>query len=132
MAMRKWIPAVPIAAGYALSFSVWSRLPDTVVPDWRVIFPVPGLASEPMPRAAAAFLFPTLALAVWIAMAAGARMEGRLFRDAIRRFAPTYTTIVMCVVTLLVVLHALIMSTVAGWSTLVPQLLGGVLGLGLM
>lgn len=130
--MRKWMPAVPIAAGYAISFSVWSRLPDTVVPDWRVILPVAGFASEPMPRAAAVFLLPTVALALWIAMAAGARIEGRLLRDAIRRFAPTYTTIVMCVVTLVLVLHALILSTVAGWPMLVPQLLGGVLGLGLL
>lgn len=130
--MRKWMPAVPIAAGYAISFSVWSRLPDSVFPDWGVILPLPVIASEPMPRAAAAFLLPTVALALWIVMAAGAHIEGRLFRDAIRRFARTYTTIVMCVVSLVLVIHALVLSTVAGWSMPVPQLLGGVLGIGLL
>src|SRR5688500_19034294 len=108
--MRKWIPAVPIAAGYALSFSVWPHLSESVVPDWRMILPVPILASEPMPRLAFALLFPTLALALLMAFAAGAHIKGRLFREAVPPFSATYVAIVTCVVSLIVLLHALLVS----------------------
>lgn len=130
--MRKWIPAVPIAAGYALSFSIWPGLSDFVVPDWRVILPVSTLPSEPMPRAVFAFLFPTIALGLWIVLAAGARIKGRLFAEAIHRFSPTYTTIITCVVSLIVLLNALIVSTVVEWPSIVPHFLGATLGIGLM
>ena len=130
--MRKWMPAVPIAAGYALSLSVWSRLPDAIVPDWQAILPVSADAAEAMPRALVAFLFPTIALVVWIALAAGARIRGRLFKDAIHRFRPTYTAIAVWVVSLVILLHALIVSTVVGGPPVVPQLIGGLFGIGLM
>lgn len=130
--MRKWMPAVPIAAGYALSLGVWSYLPDAIVPDWQAILPVPADSAESMPRAVVAFLFPTVALGLWIALAAGARIKGRLFRDAIHRFTPTYTAIAAWTVSLIVLLHALVLSTVVGGPSLVPQVIGGLFGVGLI
>jgi uncharacterized membrane protein len=130
--MRKWMPAVPIAAGYALSLSVWPRLPEVIIPDWHAVLPVPAGAAEAMPRAVVAFLFPTVALLVWIALAVGARIRGRLFRDAIHRFAPTYTAVAAWVVSLVILLHALILSTVVGGPSVVPQVLGGLFGIGLI
>lgn len=130
--MRKWMPAIPIAAGYALSLAVWPSLPDSIVPDWQLILPLPVDGAEPMPRMFVGLLFPTTALVVWLALAAGARIRGRLFRDAIHRFAPTYTAVATWVVSLLVLLHALILSTVVGGPALLPQVLGGLLGIGLI
>lgn len=130
--MRKWMPAVPIAAGYALSLAVWPHLPESIVPDWRVILPVPAAGAEPMPRGVVAFLFPTIALATWIALAAGARIRKRLFKDAIHRFTPTYAAVATWAVSVIVLLHALVVSTVAGLPVLMPRALGALLGIGLM
>src|SRR5688500_18923560 len=92
--MNKWMPAVPIAAGYALSLSVWNRLPDAVIPNWPAIMPLPAHAAESMPRVAFALMLPTLALFLWVLFAAGARIKGRFFRDAVMRFGDTYSAIV--------------------------------------
>jgi uncharacterized membrane protein len=130
--MRKWMPAVPIAAAYTLSLMVWPELPDAVIPDWRAVLPWAAGTAEPMPRAAVALLFPTVALVVWGALSVGARIRGRMFEDAIGRFAPTYAAVATWVVSLLFLLHALIISTVVRAPSLAPQVLGGLFGVGLI
>ena len=38
--MRKWLPALPILIGAAVSATLYERLPAEVLPDWSRIVPV--------------------------------------------------------------------------------------------
>ena len=130
--MNKWIPAVPVGAGYALSLGVWSALPESVTPNWHAIMPLPAHDAESMPRIVFALLLPTIALFVWGLLSAGTRISGRFFRDAVTRFDGTYVAMMTASVSLIVVLHALLVSTVVEWPAAVPRLLGALLGVGLI
>lgn len=130
--MRNWSPAVPIAAGFILSFSVLSSLPAVVAPDWNVIVPFLPPTHETMPRAASAFMIPVVALIVWVIMMVPVHIRGRHVRDAIERFSATYAALTTATVSLLILLHAIMLSTVLDWSPAVRPVLCAMLGTGLI
>ncbi len=144
--MRKWTPAVLIAAGYAFSAAVFGRLPELVVPHWDALFPFAAIAeSDAMPRTVAAFGLPTMALVVWLLFAAlaspaGERLGRRIFPSwflsqrtgaaAIDRFEPSFAVIVTSVVAFVILFHVVILGTVLGWPAWTLQVFTAILGLG--
>lgn len=131
--MRKWTPALLIAASYAFCAVVVGRLPERVMPRWDALFPfIVASGADAMPRAFAAFSMPTLALSVWLlirwlASPAGERLGRKIFpvwwvsartgAAAVERFEPTFDIIVTVVIALLLVGHAVMLGTVLGWPS---------------
>jgi hypothetical protein len=136
--VRKWLPAIPILVGLGVSASVYGDLPADVRPDWSGVFPFDG-GGETMPRLPFAILLPVIAIGVWGALAAGARVAGRrggtylndtTGASAIARFEPTFATVVTAVVGLVILLHIALVAGVAGWPEWTRHAVGVVLGLG--
>jgi hypothetical protein len=136
--VRKWLPAIPILVSLGISASVFERLPADVRPDWSAVFPFVA-SGETMPRLPFLLLIPLIAICVWAAFAAGARLAGRrggsYLNDetgakAIARFEPTFAVVVTAVVGLLVLLHVALVASVAGWPPWTMRAVGIVLGVG--
>jgi uncharacterized membrane protein len=136
--VRKWLPAIPILVGLGVSASVYGDLPADVRPDWSSLIPFTA-GDETMPRLPFAILIPVIAISVWGALAAGARVAGRrggaflsdkTGASAIARFEPTFATVVTAVVGLMILLHIALVAGVAGWPEWTKHAVGVVLGLG--
>ena len=138
--MRNWLPAFPIVVGLAISAGVYGNLPTAVVPDWSRVLLLGG-GGEPMPRLAFLLFIPAVAIAVWVLLAALARVTGRRTVDvsflnertgasAITRFEPTFVTVITAVVGLLMLLHVALIASAAGWPEWVMRAVGVVLGAG--
>lgn len=136
--MRKWLPALPILIGLAVSATLYGRLPAEIHPDWTRIVPfVEG--GEAMPRIVVAWLFPVVAALLWAAMMWGARIRGKqggaylsdkTDATAIARFEPTFAIVVTAVVGLLILMHLAVIGAAAGWPEWTARLLGALLGAG--
>jgi uncharacterized membrane protein len=138
--VRKWLPALPILVGVIVSAALYDRLPAQVLPDWSRIVPLDGVV-DPMPRLAAAWLMPAVALLVWVAMVAGARVRGRhggaFLSDrtdatAIAKFEGTYAVVVTGVVGLVILMHLTILGAAADWPAWTAKAFGLVLGAGIV
>jgi uncharacterized membrane protein len=137
--VRKWLPALPILVGVAVSAAVYGRLPAEVLPDWSRIVPMDGVV-DPMPRLAAAWLMPTIAVLLWAAMVAGARVRGkhggaflsdRTDATAIARFEGTYAVVVTGVVGLVILMHLAMLGAAVGWPAWTASAFGVLLGAGI-
>lgn len=137
--MRKWLPALPVLIGAGVSAAVYERLPAEIRPDWGRIIPfVDG--GESMPRMVAAWLLPAIALLLWAALMAGARVRGkpggaflseRTDASSIARFEGTYAVVVTAVVGLVILMHLAILGAAADWPVWTAQAIGVVLGVGI-
>jgi uncharacterized membrane protein len=136
--VRKWIPAVLIAASYLFSAWAYPGLPERVSPRWETLFPgIPAGDAEAMPRLAAAFLIPTLALVIWLVLRGKRILPGWLVSErtgagAVERFGPTFNLIVILVVGFVVLLHVVTLGTAIGWPGWTSQAFTGAIGVGLI
>lgn len=146
--MRRYTPAILIAASVAFSASIYSSLPERVLPRWDAFVPwLPVTSADAMPRAFAAFGFPALALSIWLMLSvlaspAGEKLGRRflpvwLVSDrtgaaAVERFGPTFDVIITVVVAFVLVFHAVILGTVLGWPAWTLQAFSALVGLGIM
>jgi len=140
---RKWLPPVFILCAAAASIIVYDRVPPMWGLELNGLFPWPTPATRPAPRWLGLWVFPTLALIVWIGFrsaptAAGQGLARRLFRDApddisapaqFQRFENTYETIVLSVVLLILGFHAGLLAAAlhanAVAARIIPAMLGG-------
>ncbi len=144
--MRKWIPAVLLAAVLILSARWFSELPPTVTPQWGALIPW-APAGEPVSREFAAFGVPLIAAAAWlllrgVASPAGERLGRRFFprwlvsektgAQAVERFGPTFDAIVAAVVAGLLLLHVVVLGTVLGWPLWTARVFSALIGAGLV
>jgi uncharacterized membrane protein len=106
--VRKWIPPALIAAAYAFSAAVYSRLPARVVTHWG-----PHGPNGWSPRTVAALLLPTLAVGIWLLMRWLPSIDPR--GDNYARFRPTYDAVVAAIIALLVAIHVAILGFALGW-----------------
>jgi fermentation-respiration switch protein FrsA (DUF1100 family) len=118
---RRWIAPAMLAAAFAASAIAYTRLPSAVTPRMTELLPfsVPD-NTEAGPRWMAAFLLPSLAVVLWagfrFAASDRAQRFGRWFvRSApvevttakqFERFAKTYETIAIGVISLILGMHA--------------------------
>lgn len=146
--MRRWIPAVLIAANYLFAGITYHHLPAQVHLQWGELVPwIPSADAEAMPRLFAAFMMPTIALCVWLLFVVGASPMGerfgrRLFprwllsdqtgAAAIERFEPTFQVIVSAVVGFLVLLDVVTTGTALGWPVWTVRTFTVIIGLGMI
>jgi immunity protein, SdpI family len=107
--MRKWYPAALIAAAFAFSAVVYSRLPDPMVTHWDAAGHPNGYSS----RAFGAFLVPAMALFIWALMRGLPYIDPR--RANYAKFQGTYDLIIDAVLTLLVAIHVGVIGSALGW-----------------
>lgn len=139
--MRKLIPLLLILCGVAAGAIAYPRLPHPVSLHWG------DFNSEPLPRAFVAFAFPLLAIAVWLllralASPAGERAGRRFFPTwflsertgtaGVGRFGPTYDSIVLGTVGLLLLFHGAILAAALGAPSWAARVVTIALGVGLI
>ena len=140
--MRKWIPAALIAAAFAASLMLASRMASPVSIGLHRLLP-PGLAydADIIPRPLVLFGLPTFALLLWallyeapvsrLGLAAG-RVLFNAKEPRYDAFAPTYRLIVLWVVSLILSVHVALLSEALGWSLEPGMIVGATLGLGML
>jgi len=126
--MRKWMPAVLIAVSLIAALVAWPRLPARVAVDFSQLLPFGGGADE-TGSSFFVFLFPVLALAIWLAFllgrsASAARMQKWLFSRwapaqalepaAFEKFRATYDVVVTLVVAFIVLFQLLTLGLALG------------------
>lgn len=120
--MRKWIAPLLIVAAFAFSLIVYSRLPERVPVHWGVHGNVNRYGS----RAEAAFVVPTVMLAVWLLLRFLPRIDPR--RANYEKFADTYELLINSFIAVFAVIHVSNLGTALGWpiamQRLVPVLVG--------
>ena len=145
--VRRWLPLALIALVTALTAYVTRALPSPVTVDLRGLLP---FSLEPtadvMPRAIVIVAMPALATAAWILFTtlrtrAALGLSRRLFGDVpealgnpetVDRIRPTYDTIVLWVVMLILGIHAGMVAAALGNVSSVPRIVSIVLGVSLM
>jgi hypothetical protein len=141
---RRWIAPAIIAAAFAASAMAYTRLPSAVAPQMTELLPfrVPD-TNESGPRWMAAFLIPSIAAVLWLgfrfAATARAQRLGRwFFRNApaeatsagqFERFAKTYETVVIGVVSLTLALHSGFLAAAFQRPTMAARIIGVTLAL---
>lgn len=126
--MRKWMPAILIAVSLLAALLAWPRLPARVAVDFSQLMPFGGGGDE-MASPLIVFLFPALALAIWLAFSfgrstSGTRMQKWLFSRwapaqvlepaAFERFRATYDVVVTLLVAFIVLLQLLTIGLALG------------------
>ena len=144
---RKWLPLAVIAVATALTAYLVRDLPNLVAVDLRGVLPLSvEAAADPAPRWVVIVGIPALATIAWILFAALRSSTSlgtlrRLFGDlpaalgdpaAVNRFRPTYDTIVLSVVLLVLGIHAGVVAAALGHLTLAPRIISVVIGASLM
>ena len=145
-AARKWLPLALIAGAMATGAWLVRDLPPTVTIDLRGLLP---FALEPTgdsaPRWVAVLGLPAIATSIWALLNAGRRpaamrLTRLFFRDTpealtdpavVDRFRGTYDTIVLCVVVLILGVHAGMIAAALGHDTLGPRIITVVMGISL-
>ncbi|HSA54140.1 MAG TPA: DUF1648 domain-containing protein [Gemmatimonadaceae bacterium] len=114
--MRKWLPAVLIAAALAFSLVAWPRLPEQMVTHWNVRGEPDGYSSRFM----GAFMLPVFTLGIWLLLLAVPHIDPR--RANIEKFRDTYETLIIAVVGLLTLLHGAVVGAALGWPIAISRL----------
>lgn len=143
--MRKWSPLIPVVGSYLLSAAVFSRLPATGHPDLSPLVPVSLPQGGGIPRAAAALLIPTIALAQWGVMLLLSRVRGsrrkslpewwlneKTGASGIARFEGTYAALGFAITSLCALFHVALIGSLLEAKPWLYQLLTGILGAGLI
>lgn len=142
--MRRWATAVPVAAAFVFSAAVFSRLPQSADPNFSAVFPLPPSDGDMMPRTFLALLFPVTALVAWVLVNLLSRVSrgGNPLPDwwinektgsaAVKRFEPTFNTIMFAVMSLFLLIHLALLGSVLGWPSWSYQLIVATFGLGLI
>ena len=120
--MRKWYPAVVIAAAFVLSIAVYGRLPNPMPVHWDASGHVNGYGS----RAFGAFFAPIMALVIWGMMRWLPTIDPR--RENYAKFQGTYDLVVDTVVTLLVAIHLGVIGAALGWPVRIERMMPLVMG----
>jgi uncharacterized membrane protein HdeD (DUF308 family) len=137
-----------ILASFVFTGVTFYRLPTDVTLRWDVLIPWTASASgDLLPRAAAAFGPPLIALAVWLvlrglATSTGERLARRSFPEwflsertgtrAVERFDPTFDLVLSFVVAGILLGHAVMLGTVLGWPTWTAQVFTAFVGVGMV
>lgn len=121
--MRKWYPAVVIAAAFVFSGLVYARLPATMATHWNARGQPNGYSG----RAFGAFFAPAMALFIWGIMRGLPYIDPR--RANYAKFQGTYDLVVDAVVTLLVVVHVSIIGAALGWPVRIDRVTPILVGL---
>ena len=124
--MRKWYPAVLVAATFVGSLFIYPRLPDRVPTHWDIHDRVNGYG----PRWMAAFLIPTMLLALWGLMRFLPRIDPR--RENYAKMQGTYDLVVNVTLTLVAVLHFVILGAVMGAPISIPRVVPAIVGVALV
>lgn len=120
--MRKWYPAVVIAAAFILSIAAYPHLPARMPVHWNVDGQADGYGS----RAFGAFFSPVLALLIWGLMRWLPTIDPR--RANYAKFQSTYDLIIDTVVTLLVAIHVGVVGAALGWPVRIDRMMPLVMG----
>lgn len=107
--MRKWLPAVLIAATVVFSIALFSRLPDPMPIHWDASGEVNGYGS----RAFGTFLMPAVMLFIWGLMLALPKLDPRSAN--IEEFRATYDVFVIAVIAVMCVIQVGIVASALGW-----------------
>lgn len=146
--MTKWIPPIMIAGACALSAILMPQLPEYVMLDMKSWLP-PGVTTppEPLPRLAALFGLPAIALLTWIFLHEApisplGKLGSAMFRPFTHqpalsqsdydKFAPTYRVFVSWVMSLMLGLHISLLADVLDWPIAPGLIVGLVFGIGLI
>jgi hypothetical protein len=124
---------------------VFDRLPPEVALQWDVLIPwTESIPSDLLPRAAAAFGLPSIALTVWLllrglASSAGERMGRRVFPEwflsertgvkGVVRFDPTFDLVLACLVAGILMGHVVMVGTALGWPAWTARVFTALVGL---
>ena len=142
-AARRWLPLALIAVATAAAAYVTRDLHGAVTIDLRTLLPFSlEPTADTAPRWVAIVGIPALATIVWILFTAlrsrvGLGITRRLFGDVLEslgdpatvdRFQPTYDTIVLWVVMLMLGIHAGVIAAALGYLTLAPRIISVVMG----
>src|SRR5574338_866074 len=140
---RRWLPLVLIAVAIAATRWLVRDLPETVAIDLRGVLPV-ALESTPdnAPRWVAVVAMPALAAGIWALFgvlrtraALGATRAGFPGTpeslgdpETVGRFRPTYDTITLWVVVLVLGFHAGLIAAALGHDALAPRIISVLMG----
>ena len=146
-ATRKWLPLVLIAVAIWATAHLVRDLPGTVAIDLRGVLPFPlEPSADTAPRWVAIVAIPALATFVWILFQIGRTRAGlsltrRLFPGipealgnplTVNSFRPTYDTIALWVVVLVLGVHAGMIAAALGHEALAPRIISVVMGVSLI
>jgi uncharacterized membrane protein len=106
--MRKWIPAVLVAASFGLSAAAWSRLPERVPIHWNFRGEVDRWGG----RLEGAFLLPIIALALWLVLPRLPLIDPR--RASFDKFRDSYELIIAATIGFLFAVHCAVIATALG------------------
>ncbi|HVD61248.1 MAG TPA: SdpI family protein [Gemmatimonadaceae bacterium] len=142
--MRRWATAIPVAAAFAFSAAVFSRLPESADPNFSAVFPLPPSDGDMLPRTFLALMLPVTALVSWVLVNLLSRVSkgGKPLPDwwinentgaaAVKRFEPTFNTILFAVMSLFLLIHLALLGSVLGWPAWSYQVIVAIFGLGLI
>lgn len=122
--MRKWLPAVFLAAAFAFSAWAYPHLPERVVTHW-------GSNGEPngwSGRGFAAWFVPLLGLGMWLLLRWIPAIDPR--RENYDKFRPTYELLIALIVGFLAAIHIVVLGIALGWPLSIERVMP--LGIGLL
>jgi len=120
--MRKYLPAIPIAAAFVFSAAVYNRLPDQVPVHWDWT----GQPDRWGSRLEGAFLMPAFALLMWVLLRFLPKIDPR--RANYARFGDTYDFVVTTIVTFMAGLHVVVLGATLGWPIALNRVIPGAVG----
>ena len=142
--MRRWMTILPVAGAYTLSAAAFSRIPLSARPDFSPLLPWTLPEVGPVSRIAAALLIPSVALGVWALLSALSAVPGaqrplpewwlneKTGSESVKRFEPTFATIVFAVTALVALVHVALIGSLLGWPAVSYRILTVLLGLGMI
>ncbi|HEU4564854.1 MAG TPA: SdpI family protein [Gemmatimonadaceae bacterium] len=122
--MRKWLPALFLAASVAFSIWAYPQLPERVVTHW-------GPNGEPdgwSGRAFAAWFIPLLGLGTWLLLRWVPSIDPR--RANYEKFRPTYDLLVALIVGFVAAIHVVVLGVALGWPLSIERVVP--VGIGLL
>jgi uncharacterized membrane protein len=121
--MRKWLNGGIVAAAWAFSLAVYSRLPFRVPTHWGLDGQVDGWSSRP----AGAFFMPAVMVGIWALLTFLPRIDPR--RENYAKFRGTYDAIVASVLVVMLLIHITALSAALGYdipiARVIPFAVGG-------
>lgn len=113
--MRKWLPAVLIAATIVFSMAFYNRLPDPMPIHWNAAGEVDGYGS----RWFGTFLMPVVMLVIWGLLVVLPKLDPRSAN--IEKFRDTYDLLVIAVVAVMGAIQVGIVASALGWPVAVGR-----------